>query len=378
VLYSFTGGYGTTTDGIGPQAGLIFDSLGNLYGTTTSGGVSSFGTVFELSPPSGGSGPWTESVLYNFTGGSDGRVPNAGLIFDVNGNLYGAATQGGNNADCAEDGCGVVFELSPPSGGTGPWTETPLYTFTGGTDGGFPANGAAGSLIFDAHGNLYGTTGIGGNLSACPGGGGNLPGCGVTFELSPPSGGGGPWTESVLYSFTGGNDGSEPYFGLIFDSSGNLYGTTSRGGAKSAGVAFELSPPSGGSGPWSETTLYGFTGGSDGGYPEAGLILDSQGNLYGTTDSGGTGTAGVAFELSPPSSGGSPWNETVLHPFTDGSDGGYPQAGLVFDSLGNLYGTAFDGGTYGAGVVFELATATVPAKALGSASTARVLPKGGW
>jgi uncharacterized repeat protein (TIGR03803 family) len=289
VLYSFGTG---NPDGAFPAAELIFDSKGNLYGTTSSTSNTCYGgTVFELSPPSGGVGPWTETVLHCFSDPYSGAAPRSSLIFDSQGNLYGVTTQGGT-FDCSDgDGvsCGVVFELSPPSEGGGSWTETVLYGFRGRGDGSTPV----GRLIFDSEGNLYGTTSYTWYLES---------GSGVVFELSPPSGGAGSWTQTVLYTFTGASDGGSPEAGLIFDSKGNLYGTTLYGGAGS-GVAFELSPPSGG-GPWTETVLYTFTGASDGGLPFAGLISDSQGNLYGTTEEGGhcaKGTGcGVVFELSPP------------------------------------------------------------------------------
>ena len=371
VPYTFTGG----GDGAAPAAGLISDSKGNLYGTAAYGGDTSgsscpgqnpptgCGVIFELSPPSVGGGPWTETVLYTFTGGSDGGVPYAGLTFDSKGNLYGTTSHGGDTSgsNCSGiGGCGVVFELSPPSVGGGPWTETVLCTFTGGSDGGVPYAG----LIFDAGGNLYGTTSGGGSSTY-----------GVVFELSPPSGGSSPWNETVLYAFTGVDDGESPLASLIFDSKGNLYGIAF-GGKAGYGVAFELTPPSGGSGPWNEAVLYTFHSRSDGAYPYAGLIFDSKGNLYGTTSNGGdtsgsnckaTRGCGVVFELSPPTGGSGMWTETTPYSFTGGSDGGYPDAGLIFDSKGNLYGTTGQGGNLsgsncsgssGCGVVFELSPPT--------------------
>lgn len=371
VPYTFTG----ATDGAAPAAGLVFDSKGNLYGTAVNGGNTSgtncpgedpptgCGVVFKLTPPSSGSGPWTQTVLYTFTGGSDGAYPQATLAIDSKGNLYGTASNGGNASGtiCSGlGGCGVVFELTPPSNGTGPWTESTIYTFIG--NAGQNVDGAVpyASLIFDSQGNLYGTT-LGGGL-----------GDGTVFELTPPSGGTGPWTESVLYSFTGVNDGANPLANVLFDAGGNLYGTTNSGGASGHGVVFELSPPSGGSGPWTETPIYTFTGRADGAYPYAGLISDSNGNFYGTTAIGGsrsgstckrTNGCGVVFELSAPSHNDPEWTETVLYSFGASSDGGYPYAGVIFDSNGNIYGTTVQGGdttganctgSVGCGVVFEL------------------------
>ncbi len=242
-----------------------------------------------------------QNVLYTFTGLADGAAPTAPVIA-LNGDLYGATVNGGDTSgsNCPglnpPTGCGVVFKLSPPSGGSGSWTETVLYTFTGGADGSYPQA----SLVPDSKGNLYGTASSGGDTSGtnCT----VFGGCGVVFELSPPSGGKVPWTETVLYTFTGGDDGSLPYAGLIFDSLGHLYGTTIGGGSSDYGTVFELSPPSGGKGPWTETVLYPFTGVIDGNNPFAALIFDSIGNLYGTAFGGSRGS-GVAFELSPESGG---------------------------------------------------------------------------
>ena len=332
VLHSFTGGVG---DGIFPFAGLIADSAGNLYGTTNQGGAANDGVVFKLSP--GG----IETVLYSFCGKpgcSDGAGPGAGLIADRHGNLYGT-TPGGGAANA-----GVVFKLSP--GGI----ETVLYSFCGKpgcSDGAGPGAG----LIADRLGNLYGTTGGGGG-PGCDG-----LGCGVVFKLSPPIPPATKWTETVLHSFVG-SDGGRPSSGLIADSKGNLYGTTGVGGASDRGVVFKLAPNG------TETVLYSFcslTNCSDGASPLGGLIADSAGNLYGTTNDGGgsgcnygPGLCGVVFKLSP---GGT---ETVLHAFAGGSsDGAGPWAGLIADASGNLYGTTKGGGATGCpppgcGVVFKL------------------------
>ncbi|MGA7384143.1 MAG: choice-of-anchor tandem repeat GloVer-containing protein [Methylocella sp.] len=336
VLHSFTGGVG---DGIFPFAGLIADSAGNLYGTTNQGGGSECnglgcGVVFKLSP--GGS----ETVLHSFCslpGCRGGANPVSGLIADRAGDLYGTTPGGGAAND------GVVFKLSP--GGT----ETVLYSFCGKpgcSDGAGPGAG----LIADRHGNLYGTTGGGGG-SGCGG-----VGCGVVFKLSPPILPATKWTETVLHTFAG-SDGAGPG-GLIADSKGNLYGTTSYGGASDGGVVFKLAPNG------TETVLYSFCSlpsCSDGALPLGGLIADRAGNLYGTTYEGGgsecsypgPGFCGVVFKLSP---GGT---ETVLHSFAGGDDGELPEAGLIADASGNLYGTTMGGGATGCpppgcGVVFKL------------------------
>lgn len=275
-----------------------------------------------------------EKVLHTFSGGHDGGNPT-GVIFDASGNLYGAAGAGGANGD------GVVFELTPKSDGS--WSEHVLHTFKG-TDGAEPNFD---SLIFDASGNLYGTTVWGGNLSDCP-----ISGCGVVFELMPQSNG--IWNEKVLYAFKGGSDGGNPVAGLIFDSVGNLYGTASQG------VLFRLAPTSGGK--WHFKVLHAFTGGSDGANPEGSLIFDRSGNLYGTTAGGGSTNCsygcGVVFELLPGLHG--KWHEKVLHAFSGGRDGANPYSSLVFDARGHLYGTAAFGGNLedcyggGCGLVFEL------------------------
>jgi uncharacterized repeat protein (TIGR03803 family) len=359
TIHSFAGD--NQEDGAGPRASLILDGSGNLYGTTFQGGAatcgagdSGCGTVFELTPVSGG---WQETILHEFTG-KNGELPWASLVSDGT-NLYGTTWQGGTLSACTGNGngCGVVFKLSPSATG---WQETVLHIFSGGKDGANPRAG----LILDASGNLYGTTSQGGIAADC---GGN--GCGVVFELSPFSGGG--WAEKEIHSFTGGSDGSNPWAGLIFDADGNLYGTTSAGGSSSGvGVVFELKPISGGG--WKETVLHTFSSQAKGYAPAAGVVFDSHGNLYGTTSGGGVTTGdcgidgcGVVFKLSPDASTGG-WAETVIHAFEGTRDGAIPDAGLILDSAGNLYGTTQQGGllTGGCnfnrcGVVFEFSpTAT--------------------
>jgi uncharacterized repeat protein (TIGR03803 family) len=352
VLYTFQGG----SDGGNPNGNLIFDSSGNLYGVTEFGGGGSCstnggtgcGTVFELSP--NGSGGWTETILYSFQGGNDGEGPSSGLIFDQAGNLYGTTTGGGGNVNCAI-GCGTVFELSP--NGSGGWTETLLYIF--GTNGGASDGEQPEGLIFDKSGNLYGPTGSGGN-TLCDHD--QDQSCGTVFELAPNGSGG--WTETIIYSFPSGG-AFEPNPGLIFDQSGNLYGTTSQGGAGGCmgsggcGTVFELSPNGGGT--WTATLLYQFVEDSGGQIPLAGVIFDQSGNLYGTAAVGGAAGVGTVFELSPNGSGG--WTEAALYSFQDGSDGAFPDAGLIFDQSRNLYSTTGDGGGStncpgGCGTAFEL------------------------
>lgn len=347
VLHRFTG-----ADGATPLAGLVFDAAGNLYGTTTYGGDLSCsgyggtgcGTVFKLSPSSDGT--WTESVLHSFTG-QDGEMPEAGLIFDAAGNLYGTTTYGGASYNCiGYPGCGAIFKMSPNSDGT--WTESVLYSFKGEAGLFYDGQSPVGSLIFDPAGNLYGTTILGGD-STC---GQFAGGCGIVFKLTPNSDG--SWTESLSYSFNG-TDGEFPSSRLIFDPLGNLYGTT-QGGTGSSGygaTVFKLAPNPDGS--WTEGVLHAFSGLSDGQYPLAGLILDVTGNLYGTTQQGGIqnciagyGGCGLVFKLTQKSDGS--WKKTVLHMFA-GKPVGDPAADLIFDAAGNIYGTA-SGPTNGA--VFKM------------------------
>jgi uncharacterized repeat protein (TIGR03803 family) len=270
VIYGFSRGNAAAT-GDYPYGGVVLDSLGNVYGTTSSGGTYNGGVAFELTPSAVG---WTEKIIYNFgkPNARDAADPQASLVFDSGGNLYGTALSG------------TIFKLIP--GGSGVWTEEVLYTFeNNGSDGISPY----GSLALDSQGNLYGTTLHGGG-SGCHG-----YGCGTVFEVSP--GAKGLWTETILHSFGSGADGSEPgAVTPIIDASGNLYGTTSAGGDYGYGTVFELSPGVGG--VWTETLLHSFGQGKDGQSPAAGLIFDSAGNLYGTTVDGGAAGGGIAFEIA--------------------------------------------------------------------------------
>jgi uncharacterized repeat protein (TIGR03803 family) len=314
VLYSFAGG----TDGANPSAGLIQDSSGNLYGTTYKGGTAGFGAVFKIT--SAGS----ESVLYSFAGGTDGANPLAGLIQDSTGNLYGTTYGGGTTS------VGTVFKLTTAG------VETILHSFTGGTDGANPWAG----LIQDSAGNLYGTTSTGGITPV-----GSSLSNGVVFKITPVG------VETILYKFKGGTvDGAHSVAGLIQDSAGNLYGTTSGGGGLGYGTVFKLTPAG------TETVLHSFASGpADGAFPRAGLIQDSAGNLYSTTNGGGGLGYGTVFEITPTSV------ETILYSFgSGGTVGALPNAGLIRDSAGNLYGTTSYGGinrngtTIGNGTVFKI------------------------
>jgi uncharacterized repeat protein (TIGR03803 family) len=274
-----------------------------------------------------------ETVVYSFgtNGGSaDGASPFGQVVFDAAGNMYGTTLAGGiPDAGVCPTGCGTIFELSPTN--TGGWTETIIHEFVAGFDGAGPRS----ALIFDSQGNLYGTTSGSGVCVA--------PNCGTVFELSRS--GNGQWNETVLYSFTGTPDGEAPDASVVLDSQGNLYGTTNGGGPNKHGTVFELSPPSIPGGPWIETMLYSFCPSGnlqdcpDGAYPQSSVVLDKQGNLYGTTAYGPVAW-GLAYELAKGQDG--TWTESVLYKFS--SHGGNPEAGLVFDNGGNLYGTLFSGG----------------------------------
>jgi hypothetical protein len=384
ALYCF-GGY---PDGQIPEGTVAFDSSGNLYGTTFEGGTIGYGVVYQLTPNSNGT--WTEHVIKNFTGGNDGATPVGGVAFDPSGFMY-ATSYEGDSQGCLynygfDRGCGAVLRLTPNLGGpwpsttishfastdtavpsgaliadssgnyygtgsqggvygygqvfkltfnNGSWTETDLYDFTGvNGDGIYPS----GNLVFDKSGNLYGTTQLGGTTGYCSN---FAPGCGIVYQLSPASSG--AWKETILYSFQIAIGGG-PVAGVSFDKHGNLFGATLQGGlnycnlstSQGCGMVYELTPATGGK--WTEHTLYQFTGLADGGNPLGGVVLDSSGNIYGTTNSGGyNGSNGTAFELSAAAHGAYTFN--VIHSFGEtNSDAFSPTSGLIFDNAGNLYG----------------------------------------
>jgi uncharacterized repeat protein (TIGR03803 family) len=383
VLHTFTNG----ADGAYPYAGLVIDAKGNLYGTANQGGksgscfpaYSGCGTVFELSPSKSG---WAFHTLYTFQGGADGQGPYGEVMFGPDGSLYGTTIDGGNSA--CPSGCGSVFNLKRPKH---TWTETVLYDFQGNNDGFYPT----GNLAIDASGNLYGTTTQGG-----------ANGPGTIYELKHSAG---KWVENILWNFNGQEDGANPYAGvtlgskdilyattsvggtsglgtldeltksentwkektlyqfansdavgvypfagLLLEKSGVLLGATEVGGAHQGGAVFSLTPSDG---DWKMVPLYSFTSEYCCNGPAANLIMDAAGNLYGTTQ-GAKGVEGTVFKLAPK---GDDWVRTVLHRFTGGSDGDNPLGALVFDSAGNLYGTTELGGSPtngGYGVVFEI------------------------
>jgi uncharacterized repeat protein (TIGR03803 family) len=326
VLFNFEHEHGAL-----PHGGLIIDGHGNLYGTTALGGAHGDGTVFELSP--NGSGGWTETVLHSFDHfDGDGITPIANLTMDAGGNLYGTTYAGGMPEPECHDGCGTVFKLSRNGSG---WTETVLHRFNA-QDGAKPFGG----VVLDSAGNVYGTTSEGGQFASQ---------FGVAFELSPNGSGG--WIETILHVFDRDDPaGSRPLGGLILDGMGNLYGTTSDGGSARAGTAFKLSPN--GNDGWTVKTLHSFGGRNDGWHPGAALAFDSAGNLYGTTQTGGIGhQRGIVFKLSPNGSGG--WNETILHSFAP-ENGSTPQAPVIVDPAGDVFGTTSMGGAHNRGVVFGI------------------------
>jgi uncharacterized repeat protein (TIGR03803 family) len=373
VIYSFLG----DDDGEYADTDVAIDGAGNLYGTTVLGGDFASGTVFQLAPVAGS---WVHNVVYSFTSGADGAEPYKGVTVDAAGNLYGTAVAGGSGS--CEGGCGVAYKLTN-SGGV--WTQTVLHAFTGGLDG----SGPGARLTVDGKGNLYGMAPTGGaygagtiyQLHQSPNGnwrlkvihaftggadgatgsagqmiarGGHLYGAataggaygsGTVFQLTPrPTG---EWDFRVIYSFQGQPDAGFPYGGLLFDSAGNLYGTTYYDGANDLGSVYQLTPSV--SGEWAEKVLYSFKSNGDGNSSISNLVLDTAGNLYGTTSEGGNGS-GTIFALSQRGGG---WVEKVLHSFTGSPDGAFPYTGMVPGLAGEFYGATVHGGANGDGAIYK-------------------------
>jgi hypothetical protein len=344
VLHAFQGH--PQGDGGAPAGGVILDGAGNVYGTTAYGGTGNCnllgsdvgcGTVYQMSPPLQPGGNWTEAVIYSFQGGKDGYSPGGDLMFDKAGNLYGATLFGGgggsNTCEAFYEFCGTIFELSPPQQKGGKWREKVLYRFQNQSDGGLPNGG----LIVDKSGAVYGTAYCGG-ITPCSNRNG---GGGTVFRLQPPKVKGHPWTCTVLYSFKGGPDGGFPAAGLTFGNSGRLYGTTQFGG--NSGTVFELKPPFKQGGAWKESVLYNFTGGNDGAEPQASVVFDNKGNLNGTC-LGGKIYAGTVFQLTPPRGHTAMWTYSILYNFKGAPDGYLPTARLLLDRVGNLHSTTQAGG----------------------------------
>jgi uncharacterized repeat protein (TIGR03803 family) len=335
VLHNFSNG----PDGGSPEAMLTRDVAGHLYGTTLLGGSAGYGTVFKVTKDNGS---WIFSTIYTFegdNGNNDGAAPYARVVIGPNGSLYGTTVAGGGGSGCSNfgaAGCGTIFNLQPPftvcHAVNCPWHETVLYRFANGPGGVYPFGG----VTFDTAGNIYGTTELGG-IGYDEG---------TIYKLTPSGGG---WSGSVLYSFQGSaNSGGNPYDGLILDRSGNLYGSTRTNGTLGSGqgLLFELS--NSGSG-WVENAIYELAG-ANGSNPFGGLIFDASGNLYGATSCGGSGNGGTVFQLSP--SGGG-WDFTLLYSFSGDCQWG-PADSLTMDSAGNLYGTTYRDGASGLGSVFKL------------------------
>jgi len=319
TLYSFTGG----NDGSFPHAGVIGDGKGNLYGVTSSGGANHSGVIFELRPPAEGETAWTQTTLYTFTGGNDGANPQAALMMDAKGNLYGTTYSGGAS------GNGVVFKLARLKH-KDTWTYRTLWSFTGGNDGGVPV----GSLTMDSAGNLYGSTTQGGTGVV-----------GTVFELSPN---GKKWSESVLYNFTGNNDGGEPMGNVLLGKDGNLYGTTAGYGEFNYGVVYKLTAQGGGN--WGFSVLHAFAGGSDGEVPRDGLIQDANGTLYGAT-AGFAESYGNVFQMNTDGS-----NYNVIYSIIGGQGftGNGPWQTVSMGTDGTIYGTTYADGASSFGEVFQL------------------------
>jgi uncharacterized repeat protein (TIGR03803 family) len=336
-IYKFTG----VPDGANPTARVITGPDGALYGTTSFGGSGACeigsggcGTVFKLQPPPTACAsllcPWVETILYSFTSFADGAWPEAEVVFDQAGNIYGSTGTGGNGS-CSHgsySGCGTVFKLTHNSDGS--WSKSTIHSFQGGaTDGVGPS-----ALVVDQSGNIYGTT-SGGGLECSDGGT-----CGLVFKLTPTGSG---WTEAILHFFTGASDGYDPYSGLIFDRAGNLYGTASAGGQgidSGNGTVFELTPEQGGT--WNFSVQYTFDYYNNEANGPGPLTMDAAGNIYGASFGGGAYGVGTVYKLTA-SNGG--WTYTTLYSFGfgDGSAGFFPEGRVALDAGGNIYGTASQG-----------------------------------
>jgi uncharacterized repeat protein (TIGR03803 family) len=320
VIYSFAG----DDDGEYADTDLALDNAGNIYGTTVSGGDFGSGTVWQLTLSGNG---WSHAVIYSFTSGTDGGEPYKGVTVDASGNLYGTTVSGGSGS--CEGGCGVAYKVTN-SGGT--WTYSVIHAFTGGNDG----SGPGARVTLDGQGNVYGMTPTGGAY-----------GLGTIYQLHPRANGG--YAVKVIHAFTGGADGSGGSAGKMILRNGRLYGAATAGGVNGSGTVFALTPTT--RGEWEFSTLYAFKGQPDAGFPYGALIFDHSGNLYGTTYYDGANDVGAVYELSPSSAGA--WSEKVLYSFKGGRDGNSSISNMVSDAAGNLFGTTSEGGT-GKGTIFEL------------------------
>jgi uncharacterized repeat protein (TIGR03803 family) len=322
------------------------------------------GTVFELSPPKVKGGKWTYAILYSFQGGKDGYFPWGDLVFDAAGNLHGATQFGGGFGSCDSpfyQFCGTVFELIPPKVKGGQWREKVLYSFRGVKAGKQFGDGANpnGGLTLDSKGAIYGTTRHGGyNANNCTLSN-EFVGCGTAFELKPPSAKGGPWIEKLLYSFRGyPEDGAGPNEGMVLSAEDkSLYGTTVGGGSAAEGVLFRLAATGGGG--WTEAILTTFQGGHQAAAPMGGVVFNSSSNLYGTTCLGGPVGDGVLYELKHSQEQNTAWTYATVYPFKAPPDGACPAGSLTVDKAGEVYGTTQQGGSGqacqgGCGTVYEV------------------------
>jgi uncharacterized repeat protein (TIGR03803 family) len=344
VIHSFRSS--SVQDGAVPLSGVVADGKGALYGSTLAGGKYGDGSVYRLTPPPVQGGAWKQNILYSFTNGHDGANPVGSLVLGPAGRIYGTA-------DC-RCGSSKVFEISPPAHSGSPWTESVIYDFGPGPLG--TGIGLSG-LVADSKGKLYGSSFYGGRFKS-----------GSVFRLSRQADG--PWVERDLYSFPQYDGGSVAPNGLVLNSAGTLYGVTASGGPPgiNEGTVFSLTPPTSGSGAWTESLLYYFAAyAGDGFQPVGNPVLDANGALYGATVTGGLGS-GTVFQLAPPTVVGGAWTESILYTFQNSSDGSGPAAGLVLDSAGALYGTtqfggdfgcSYNGITDGCGVAFKLIPPTV-------------------
>ena len=364
VLYAFTGGF----DGSSPNADLVMDSTGAIYGTASGGGYwTNDGVAFKLTPPAAGETQWKYDVIHYFYfayadgGDSDGANPSSGLIMDSSGALYGLTHFGGSTAFYT--GYGTVFKLTPLNAARTIWDETVLYRFRGDNDGHDPFS----TLTRDAAGALYGST-IYGGTGQCADWMGTVYGCGTVFKLTPPAPGQIDWTKTTLHHFNGA-DGSVPAAKLLLGAGGELYGTTFQGGSGQCtdsleqvigcGTIFELTPPPSGQSNWTASILHDFVG-PEGANPEGGLVPDGTGALIGTTYSGGSssygvlGYYGVVYKLIPPPAGLTQWTQTVLYNFDISTSGERPEGEVVRDPQGNLYGVTYMGGSGSGGTVYQI------------------------
>ncbi len=325
--------------GYQPIGDPVIDANGAIYGVTQSGGEN-YGVVYQLAPPAVSGGAWTENVLYTFTDGDDGGYPQAGLVFDKNGNLYGTTGMAGSL------GGGVVFELSPPAVSGGTWSYNVLFSFDSTKKSPGGCQPAAG-LLLTFNGGLYGST------NGCGTNGG-----GVAFLLTPPASGEGAWTETVLHTFgfvTGKGDGAQPFEAMVAGPKGVLFGVTAVGGTSSFGTVYELVPPTTKGSAWTESILYSFGTTSGGIYPSTGVTLTASGVLYGALGNQIEGGAGAIYKLAPPAVLGDPWTEAALEVFTSnaGPGPGSPHGALLLRK-GALYGTSVFGGANKTGTVYKL------------------------